>query len=326
MKRLWMVYCLLFAASTFAADLPTDSIFAPTSFWYQPIPEDAPLHANSAAFVADFIRQKKAFYGTVSINVHGGSSPVFIAKPDVPTVKVTQWLKPGEQPEAGLAKQWAAVPIPGYAEFAVGPDAEMTIYQPSTATIWEFWMTRKLADGSWQARWGGRLQPVCRSNGIWPLYNGTTATGLPFLGGQITAEELQRGEIKHVIGIALVQTAAWNELSWPALRGDGNGVAGDPTRIPEGLRFRLDPSVNVDALPMHPMGKIIAKAAQKYGFVVWDKSGGITIRAQAAKSYTALGKPDPYRALWNGTLDYDILKGFPWDRLQFLPKDYGKPQ
>ena len=41
-----------------------------------------------------------------------------------------------------------------------------------------------------------------------------------------------------------------------------------PNRIAEGLRFRLDPAVNADALKMHPVGKIIANAAQKYGFVV----------------------------------------------------------
>ena len=76
---------------------------------------------------------------------------------------------------------------------------------------------------------------------------------------------------------------------------------------------------------MHPVGKTIAKAAQKYGFVVWDKAGAITLRAQNPKSYTRLGLPDPYPALFKETAVYAILNGFPWERLQFLPMDYGKP-
>jgi hypothetical protein len=77
---------------------------------------------------------------------------------------------------------------------------------------------------------------------------------------------------------------------------------------------------------MHPVGKTIARAAQKYGFVVWDKAGAITLRAQNPKVYTTQGLPDPYVALFNKTPAYAILNGFPWERLQFLPHDFGKPK
>jgi hypothetical protein len=136
---------------------------------------------------------------------------------------------------------------------------------------------------------------------------------------------LQRGEIRHVLGIALVDTEKWSVVSYPANCSDGYNPKDAPNRIPEGLRFRLDPTVDVGALKMHPVGKTIAKAAQKYGFVVWDKAGAITLRAQNPKSYTKLGQPDPYPALFNGAPVYAILNGFPWERLQFLPMDYGKP-
>ena len=170
------------------------------------------------------------------------------------------------------------------------------------------------------------MQNASRSDGRWPTIYGTTATGLPFLGGQITAEELRRGEIRHAIGIALVETEAANVVSWPAKRSDGLNPKKEPNRIPEGLRVRLDPSVNVDELKMLPAGKTIAKAAQKYGFVVWDKAGAIGLRAQNPKSYTAAGLPDPYPSLFGGAPAWAILEGFPWEKLQFLPQDYGKPQ
>lgn len=302
------------------------TIFAPTSFWYTPIPADAPLHPNSAGFVADFLRQKKAYYGTVAINTTAYASPVYVADANTAPVVVKEWnCQHKAHTDSRLAEQWKAVPIPEYAEQADGTDAEMTIYQPSTDTIWEFWVARKV-EGHWEACWGGRMQNVSKSQGIWTHPYGTTATGLPFLGGQIGAEELQRGEINHAMGIALVDAESWNIRSWPANRSDGYNPKHAPNRIPEGLRFRLDPAVDVDALKLHPVARAIAKAAQRYGFVVWDKAGAISLRAENPKSFTRLGKPDPYPALYNGTPAWAILKGIPWDRLQFLPMDYGKPQ
>ena len=307
------------------APLPTDAVFAPTSFWYTPIPANAPLHANSAGFQADFLRQKAAYYGTVNINTWSYASPVYIAQADTPTSRVAysncQYKLYGEP---GLEAQWAAVPIPEFAAPADGSDAEMTVYQPATNTLWEFWVTRK-SNGQWQACWGGKLANTNTSDGIWPHPYGTTATGLPFIGGQITAEELSRGEIRHAIGISLVEAEAAAIASWPAVRSGGKNPEGAPNRIPEGLRFRLEPTINVDALPMSSAGKTIARAAQQYGFVVWDKAGALSIRAQNPKSYTALGKENPYPALFGGRPSYAVLNGFPWDRLQFLPMDYGKP-
>jgi hypothetical protein len=311
------------AAATSPAQPKT--VFSPQSFWYTPLPIQTPLHPNSANFVAEFLRQKKAYYGTVSINTTAYAAPVYIAAAGVPTVAVTEWnCQKKKHTDPKLAQQWSAVPMPVYAEQADGTDAEMVIYQPSSDTLWEFWQAR-VVGGQWQACWGGRMEHVSTSNGIWHHPYGTTATGLPFLGGQITADELQRGAINHVLGISLVDLENWNVCSWPANRSDGWNPKKAPNRIPEGLRFRLDPAVDVAALHLHPVGALIAKAAQRYGFVIWDKAGAITLRAQNPKSYTKLGRPNPYPDLFQGKPAYAILNGFPWDRLQFLPMDYGKP-
>ncbi len=308
-----------------AAALSTDTLFAPTSFWYAAIPADAPLHANSANFVSEFLRQKKAYYGTVNLNTSSFASPVYIAKADTPTTAVGfNNCQKKTYPETGLVAQWTNVPIPAVAAPADGSDAEMTVYQPSTDTLWEFWVTKK-TDGAWSACWGGKMSNVSASDGTWPLPYGTTATGLPFLGGQITAEELARGEIRHAIGISLVDAEHFSTFSWPAKRSDGYNPSKVANRIPEGLRLRLDPAINVDALKLTPVGRIIAKAAQTYGFVIWDKAGALSLRLQNPKSYTALGQPDPYPALFAGKASYAQLDGFPWERLQFLPLNYGKP-
>lgn len=305
--------------------LPTDAIFAPTSFWYQAIPATVTLDKNSANLAADVIRQIKAYYGTVNINTTSYASPVYTAPAGTATTAVKFWDCQGKRyTDPSLVQQWAAVPVPSFAEPATGTDLEMTVYQPSSDTVWEFWQTKNQG-GVWQACWGGRIQNASQSNGIFPGNYGTTATGLPFMGGQITAEELQRGEIRHAIGIALVDVAAWNVVSWPASRSDGYNPNNAPNRIAEGQRFRLDPTLDVSTLNIHPVAKIIAKAAQKYGFVVWDKAGAVSIRAQNPKSYTVLGQANPYNALFNGTAEYAVMNNFPWNRMQFLPINYGKP-
>jgi hypothetical protein len=300
-------------------------IFAPNSFWYTPIPADAPLHPNSAAFVRDFVRQFHEFYGNVSINTTAYSSPIYVVREDVATMPVVEWDCENKRfRDQQLEAQWRAVPIPPNAEPADGTDAEMTIYQPSTDTMWEFWRARR-ANGRWEACWGGRMLNVSKSNGIWPHPYGTTATGLPFIGGEITIDELSRGAISHVMGLALVETESANVYSWPANRSDGYNPLHLMNRIPEGLRFRLDPTVDVGAMRMQPVAKTIARAAQTYGFVVWDKAGAVTLRAENPKRLTTMGLADPYPAIWNGTPTYEMLRGFPWEKLQFLPMNYGRP-
>lgn len=323
-KTATLLIGLLFGLCTLVEAKP--AVFAPDSFWYQPIPRDAPLHANSAQFVTEFLRQKKAYYGTVNINTREYSCPIYVVGNDVKTIEVTEW--DGQHngiKDPRLAEQWRAVPMPDYAAPADGTDAEMCVYQPSTDSLWEFWLTRKV-EGKWQACWGGRMQNVSKNSGLWEHPYGTTATSLPFIGGQITPDELRRGVIEHVMGIALVDLENWDIISWPATRSDGYNPRKEPNRIPEGLRFRLDPTVDVKALDLSPTGKIIARAAQKYGFVVWDKAGAISLRADNPKAYTQRGQEDPYPRLFSSKPEWSILQGFPWEKLQFLPVDYGKPK
>jgi len=306
------------------ADHDLARVFAPDSFWYTPLPREVPLNPDSENLAREFLRQLRAYYGHATINTGRYSAPIYVAGRDERPSAVAQWdcQKRGRLDDA-LARQWRAVPIPAYARPSDDSDAEMTIYQPATDTLWEFWKARRI-DGRWQACWGGAMAQASKHDGIWPRPYGATATGLPLLGGLIRVDELRRGRIDHVMGISLVDVDNWTVVSWPANRSDGWNPSRSPHRIPEGLRFRLDPSVNVDALPLHPVAKIIAKAAQTYGFVVWDKGGAIALRAEDPTRFTVLGKPDPYVELWKGTPSYAILARFPWERLQFLPVNFGR--
>jgi hypothetical protein len=299
-------------------------IFSADSFWYRPLPADVPLHPDSANLVREFMRQMRAYYGTVSINTTRYASPVYVVDAGTPVTSVKLWdcFHRGYL-DAELGRQLQAVPVPDDALPAEGTDSEMTIYGPAQDTVWEFWKARKSVAG-WEACWGGRMQDASKNPGIWPHPYGTTATGLPFLGGQLRISELLERRIEHVMGIALVDTEASSVVSWPANRSDGFNPTKEDHRIPEGLRFRLDPAVDVERLNMHPLGKAIARAAQTYGFVVWDKAGAITLRAENPIGLIARGLPNPFDRIFEGAPAWSVLRGFPWERLQFLPVNYGK--
>ncbi len=131
--------------------------------------------------------------------------------------------------------------------------------------------------------------------------------------------ELKAGVIPH----ALAMNIPWAKpktYSWPAQRSDGRST--DPNAIPEGARFRLDPTLNIDALNLPPMTKMIAKAAQTYGMVVRDQTGHAI--SLFAENYTQYGTTNPYTApggFFGGLYPNPVMKAFPWDRLQLLKMD-----
>lgn len=313
-------------------------VFSPSSFWYTPIPTNVTLNPNSSTLVANFLQAEKNNYGTVAINQTEFAGAVYIVGANTPTVSVAA--------ASGSNFQYVnfnsnAVPIPSYAvapgdAYPSDTDSEITIYQPSIGDVWELWAAHKV-NGQWQASWGGEITNASSSNGIFPNPYGATATGLPNLGGQITAADLANGVINHAIGIALPDTSP-GLYCWPADRADGGGspitaqTVIPAGTIPEGTRFRLDPSLNLSTLGLTRAGLIIAQAAQKYGFVVWDSAGAITVRVQDAVSYTSLGQQDPYTLSLLGVPAADsgwgnaaVFNNFPWQDLQFLPYDYGQP-
>jgi hypothetical protein len=213
------------------------------------------------------------------------------------------------------------IPIPAGAVPAGGTDAEMVIYSPSMDRLWELWKAERRPDG-WYACWGGMLDKASASNGIFPYPYGVTSTGLSLVGGVMQIEELRLGRMEHVVDFALPESRK-GVYSWPANRTDGRAV--HPAAIPQGLRFRLDPALDVGGLALHPMAKAMARAMQKYGMILRDSSGSVSFYAENPLPLINAGEPDPYPAIFAGKPSYSIMNGFPWSRLRALPMDYGRP-
>lgn len=304
-------------------------LFAPWSVWNRVLPDDAPLDPSSdsltSAFKLDIRRQIDGNYGPY-IATRSYSTPIYRVPRDQPRVPVQLDSGPWG---ATLARKLArGVPIPDGASPAVGTDGHMTVWQPSTDTLWEFWRARLAPDG-WHANWGGRMRDVSKSPGhyrdrirrkrvIEQRNWGATASSLPVAAGVITRAEARRGRIDHALALN-TPFPCRDIYTWPAQRTDGRGVF--PNCLPEGARLRLDPGLDLDSLAMPPFTRMIAEAAQRYGMIVRDGTG------EATGFFCESLRPGAFD-IWNGVTGRDGLLGappwelvrdqFPWDHVQLL--------
>jgi hypothetical protein len=284
--------------------------------------------ANSATLVADLDRQVDSlFRGTAAFNNETHSIGFHIAGPDTPRVNMEfhdcqgkGWVPTGVYD--GRA-QWRQVPIPADAEVAPGSDRNLTVWSPSTDQLWEFWLAERTSSG-WRACWGGRIDNASTSPGYFPDGFGSSATGLSLAGGMVGLDEIRAGRIDHVMSLNIFAAASWQQFAWPAQRSDGHDPDGR-NPIVEGTRFRLDPSIDVTKLGLHPVAEMIAAGAQEYGFVVQDTGGAVAVIAQSGVQERKRTGVDPWGQLLGGTANHDVMAGFPWDRLQALPAGYGRP-
>jgi hypothetical protein len=309
-------------------------LFSPSSFWNKPLADGAPLDPRSREIVGA-LRQEVAkeipkrtgpWISTASY-----STPLYEVPNDQPTVRVAL-NNPNEHWRRTLQTAFTAVPIPRDARPAVGTDGHLTIWQPSTDKLWEFWRARREGNGGWRAAWGGAIRRVSKSPGYytdksWPGSApnwGASATSLPVIGGTMLIDELRRGRIDHALALA-VPFARAGVFSRPAQRTDG--ASQSPNAIPEGARLRLDPRLDINRLALPRPTRVMAKAAQRYGMVVRDQTANAI--AFYAEDPTPTGK-DPYRGangkangepLFEGKWPVDLLERFPWDHLQLLKMD-----
>jgi len=302
---------------------PAGVPFIATGPWSTALGANAPLDPQSAALSADIATQVKTIYGHAALNTYSYSAPIYTVPAGQPTVNIAYnncqhktWLDPR------VAAALQNVPVPDYAVPSLGSDGEVIIYQPSTNTEWEFWvMSQSRTTGGWSACFGGQITNVSQNIGVFPQWTGVTGSGLSLLGSLIRVNDLRSGLINHAIGLELpnVRSGAY---SWPAARTDGwTSTASDPV---EGERFRLDPTLDLSTLNLPPGELMIARAMQRYGVIITDRSGAVSLQGEDPRPFETGGAPDPYASFFTGP-QYRWLKDIPWGRLQAIALNYGAP-
>jgi hypothetical protein len=253
------------------------------------------------------------------INTTSSSIPVYTVAADQPTVRVSLEEKASTAP--ALQAAWSAVPLPPTAQPAVGSDKVLVLWQPSTDRLWDFWRLVH-SSGGWSASWGGAMQDVSSNPGVygpeaWPgaePWWGDSASSLEPVGGLISLEDLELGQINHALAIAIPNVRAGVYAS-PAQRTDGKSNAA--LSLPEGVHLRLNPTLDLAALHLPRLTLMIAEAAQRYGLFVRDYSPDVAFYAQdpiptGTNPYTG---PTGY---FEGKNPRELLARFPWSELQVL--------
>jgi hypothetical protein len=295
--------------------------FSSSSFWNKPVSE-APVDPSSAAVMGAFdqlvAEEARPGGGGPWINTIKYSVPVYTVPVSQPTVAV-QLVD--HRPNAALSAAWSAVPLPPTAVPAAGTDGTLVVWQPSTDRLWEFHRLVHEGDG-WSAAWGGAMQNVSSNIGVygpeaWPgaeTWWGASASSLSLVGGLISLEDIERGQIDHALSMSVPDVRAGVYAS-PAQRSDGTST--DPLSLPEGAHLRLDPHLNLASLHMPKLTRMIAEAAQHYGIFVRDYSKFVTFQAQDP---TPTGT-DPYKGpegYFEGKTPRELLAFFPWSHLELL--------
>lgn len=286
----------------------------------------APLAENGAA-VGDYVAREVAarYGGYAGFNAYDFSVGMNVADATtkrvdlVHTCAVSWGVPPNLFDGAG---HFTGVPVPEDAKAATGSDGQMTIYDPATDQMWEFWkMQRDPATGQWGACWGGRIDNWSTNESVFPAGFGASASGMAIAPGMVTMAEARAGRIDHALTLALPGPSALG-VSWPANRTDGSSTDADAPY--EGQRLRLRSDLDLDSYNLTPIGRMIAESAQKYGFIVTDKSGAVSVSAESGLVQESRTGVNPWRQYLGGG-GWAAMRHFPWSELEALPIDYGKP-
>ena len=313
--------------------------FAANSWVHTRLVDNAPIDPMSATWVTEFARMMMANQGGVGALLE--AYPIYVVGPDQPTSRVVTADPPGTPKADYLQSRFNAVPIPNPDTFKPQQASDMAavIYQPSTDTLWEFWLMQKTGNktthsagnsvGEWQATWGGQLNNVSQNPGWWITEPegwkpGATATGIPILATLVTLGDLQKGSIDHPIAITLGISDAfypsWNQP--PAQRTDGGNDA--PDKIPLGVIFRLPADLELESYPVlatnggpKNVWRMMAEAMQNYGMVPVDTGGTSILFAEDTTNPPQFAGGDPFGSspLYFPFIQFDE---FPWDKMQVL--------
>jgi hypothetical protein len=353
-------------------------LFEPSSYVEKPLAADAPIDPNSDTMVRALKLEFDLQYNDPdvrnkpAVDNHWCTPHLYTVPADQPYVPVT--LYGGSEGNPTAVNQIGSVPIPSYAttaRFDECWDLPMTIHQPSTDSTWDL-IGAKKENGNWMAHYGGLITSnfgqdgLSKNPGHWEdppagfgRGYGATATSIPRMAGLPRLAELTAGEIDHVVGFTMRAPAPC--FRYPAQRQDGRLLTTYPQDAvaraqshplepqtppnnnalapPEGAILRLPASLDIDALGLPRFTKTLAKAVQKYGLILTDRSNQVSIGTEKPPAYTNIpghgNDPNPYTegpdgmfggpdAIFEGKPAYELMGAFPWDKLQVLAVKPGK--
>ncbi|MDP3971672.1 MAG: hypothetical protein Q8P61_02015 [Candidatus Nanopelagicales bacterium] len=272
----------------FAADSPFNQLIGP----------DTLVDPRSSTMVRSLVRSARQGFVVAR---RRWSVPVYFANASTPRRKVR------------LTARWRAaralhgVPIPRGARPDPEDDGSIAIVDRSTGCEYDFWQFKQKR-GRWTASWGNSTRTD--GTGVYPNGLSARASGFALTAGLLWPEDLAGNSIEHALAFSYDFTKAGGPVA-PATETDG--VTRGRTAIPIGARVRLDPTLDLNTLNLNRYQMMIAQALQRYGMILVDSGGGISVYARGPR-----GAP---RQAWKGLLPrstYPPLDAIPVHRLQVM--------
>lgn len=295
----------LLLLKTAAAHTPNGAafrLFSANSPWNTPIGRSPAVDPNSALIVSHAL---VAYSKTASLaNSKAWGVPIVVVSEtsDVYDIKCSRF---------GCRRQVVSH-IAGTAVPSTGSDHRLVLINPSTQVETDLWKAEfDPVDKTWSA--GSRYQTSVAGAGTrcaaGQRCQGAVASGFAAAAGVVRPEEIAQGHIDHALSLASPLVRA-HTVVCPATHTDGRSL--DAGSIPEGARLQLDPSFNVDAQKWPTWKKVVAKALQKYGAYVTDRSDSLLVRGESMlnRGYNAWGLA--------GVPSRPGLGKLPWNRMRVL--------
>ncbi len=274
--------------------------FSDSSFWNQPIPEDAETDSRSEHWMSILANDPSC--ENLGINLKSYTIPIYEVDSTTPTAVVEEISTRFHQ---GPSFRGKPVPIPDNLEPSPGGDMHVAIIDRERQLAWDMFYVKKTGDGKWGS-YTGMIYPL-DGPGIFDTadfnirpgesihqFGPGRAAGVPIIAGTIMFDEVKKGEIRHKLSCALRYVAYQEHVYPPAVWTDGNFEGG----IPEGSVIQLDPKLDLSPFNLLPGEMAVARALQKYGAVVVDFAAGSCLYGEGLWY-------DPARS-WDGILrDWD---------------------
>ena len=267
---------LILGGAVLGGPLGGRQVFPLSNWWNQDISQ-APVDANSAAYVS-FIGPTRRLHPDFGPSPYG--IPYVTVTSDQPLVQPT-WVAYGNESDNGAAGRPPGYPIPpeaktqpNYIEGAVAGggtsgDRHMLLVDTDNGLLYETAGTRWNATlNRWEADCGAvfDLKTNARRPETW---TSADAAGLAIFPGLVRYEEANgTGEITHAFRVTVRAT---NGYVWPASHRAGSTVGA----LPMGARLRLKASKNLSSFT--PDAQRIFRAMQRYGLIIADNGSDMYI-------------------------------------------------
>lgn len=254
------------------------------SWWNTPLPTEVPLQP-AAEEILEYLRTgPESGRGCLTLAGAGDShwgQPVYEARPGDPAYDISGLPEP--------LRELERLRIPVGAQSALNSDRSMSVYDRAKGYVVALTGADYDKDRDvWSA--AGASVTYLDSNGLHretgrsddPRNRGTHRGN----NGAVMAVEIadvRAGAIDHVLKVAAGPEVADRSV-FPMVGSDGDYHGDDPGVPPQGLRFRIKPSIDLEELNLHPEALVIARALQRYGFYIGDSGGTTALKLQNTRA------------------------------------------